>query len=104
MRKYHAEISGTFDYDMMPRVHKVILVGKGHIEDYEITLDDFDINIKKVTLLECECDCALLEGVPGDPLYARCVQCKTLFKRSSPDSQDWQPVIIDLEAEDDESE
>lgn len=48
MDEYKTTIEGFFEYDMMPRVYKVILVGKGHIEDYEIELDVFDISTKKV--------------------------------------------------------
>lgn len=43
--KYHFEIDGEFEYDMMPRIYKVILVGRGHIEDYEIPVE-IDFNSK----------------------------------------------------------
>ena len=48
MNEYETIITGFFEYDMMPRVHKVILVGKGYVEDYEIELEVFDISTKKV--------------------------------------------------------
>lgn len=45
--RYKVNIEGFFDYDMMPRVRKVILIGAGHIEDYKIELDVFDISLFK---------------------------------------------------------
>jgi len=47
LKRYKVNIEGFFDYDMTPRVAKVILVGRGHIEDYEVELDVFDISIMK---------------------------------------------------------
>lgn len=48
MNRYKVDIQGFFDYDMMPRVYKVVLIGKGFIEDYEVELDVFDISTMKV--------------------------------------------------------
>lgn len=49
MTKYHFEIDGDFEYDMMPRVYKIILVGKGRIEDYKIPIEyNFNSIIKEI--------------------------------------------------------
>jgi hypothetical protein len=49
MMKYHFEIDGNFEYDMMPKIYKVILVGKGYIEDYEIPIEvAFNSKIKEI--------------------------------------------------------
>ena len=49
MTKYHFEIDGDFEYDMMPRVYKIILIGRGHIEDYEIPIEfNFSSTIKEI--------------------------------------------------------
>lgn len=61
MNRYKVDIQGFFDYDMMPRVYKVVLIGKGFIEDYEVELDVFDISTMKIQSSEGEPSSSLKE-------------------------------------------
>ena len=49
MDEYQVELKGFFEYNMMPRVHKVILVGKGFVEDYEIELNIFSLKMNNTS-------------------------------------------------------
>lgn len=43
-----------------------------------------------------ECNCSILETIPGEPEYARCPNCHILWHL---ENEEWVPVTIDLDDE-----